>query len=188
MSIAVILLVVGLIAGLARGGKLDNLAKLEFRYPLLVFLGLTIQVASEVFAGFVPPGWRDDGRGLAILLSSYILLIAFVVINRHLPGMLFVGIGLALNLLVITLNGGMPVSIRSAEEVGIDPGVYLERAIKHRPLGPGTLLPFLADVIPLPFIRNVVSVGDVVLGVGVFLLVERSVRYQPRRLRGTSGA
>lgn len=188
MSIAVILLVVGVLAGLARGGRFENLGKLRFRWPWLVFLGLVLQISAELFAGFVFPNLRDDGRGLAILLSSYVLLIGFVIANRRVAGMLLIGAGLALNLLVIGVNDGMPVSVPAAEVAGFDPEGYLERAVKHRRMGPGTRLKFLGDIIPVPVLRNAVSIGDVVLGIGIFVMVERSIRYAPRRRRSRSGS
>lgn len=180
MSLALILLVLGLVAGLARGGKLENVTRVHFRRPWLVFVGLAFQVGAEVAALFLP-GFREGGRGLAVLALSYGLLIAFVVMNRALPGALLIAAGLSLNLLVIVLNGGMPVSLRAARAAGFDASGYLASAVKHRVQGPGTLLPFLGDVIPLPLIQKVVSVGDIVLGAGIFVLVKRLVEYRPRR-------
>jgi hypothetical protein len=186
--IAVILLVLGLIAGLARGGKLENVANLKFHYPILVFLGLGIQVTSEIYAAYALPELRNDGRGMVILVSSFVLLIAFVALNARMPGMLIVGFGLFLNILVIVLNDGMPVSLEAARVLGIDFSDYLDSAIKHRELDSGTVLAFLGDIIPIPVIDNIVSIGDVVLGVGVFVLVERAVEYKPRRRRGRFGS
>jgi hypothetical protein len=56
--------------------------------------------------------------------------------------------------------------------------------VKHKPLGSGTKLGFLGDIIPIPFIQKAVSIGDVVLGIGIFRLVEQGVRYDPRRAIG----
>lgn len=188
MSIAVILLALGLLAGLARGGKLANIGKLHFHYPVLVFVGLGIQIGAEVLAATSVPEMRDDGRGLIILVSSFALLLTFVLLNIRMPGMPVIALGLGLNLLVISLNSGMPVSLDAARTLGISFANYLDSAIKHVRLDSGTLLPLLGDIIPIPIINNIISIGDVVLGIGVFLLVERAVRYQPRRLKGRFGA
>lgn len=183
ISLSVILLVLGLIAGLARGGKLSNIAAANFERSWLVFVGLAIQISAEIYAAFVDGSLREGGRGIAILAFSYIFLIAFVVLNRRLPGAWLIAAGLGLNLLVIIPNGGMPVSLRAAAIAGFDPSSYLDSAIKHREMGPDTVLWFLGDVIPMPFIKKVVSIGDLVLGIGVFLLIERLVRYSPKRLQ-----
>lgn len=183
MSIAVILLAAGLLSGLARGGKLENISRVEFRLPWLVFIGLGIQVTAELVAAFVYPPLRNSGRGILILGISYACLIVFMSLNRHLPGWALVAGGLALNLLVISLNGGMPVSNRAAQAAGFDASDYLETAVKHRPLSDDTLLPFLGDIIPLPFIEKVVSAGDLFIGLGLFWMIERLVRYEPKRVR-----
>jgi hypothetical protein len=183
VTIAAFLLVLGLVAGLARGGKLSNLGETGFRMPWLVFAGLGIQAAAELSAASFDPKLRQGGRGIAILALSYVFLIAFVAMNRRAPGALLIGAGLALNLLVIALNGGMPVSASAVRVTGMDLHDYLARSVKHRPMGPSTLLPFLGDVIPLPFVNKIVSIGDCVIGAGIFVMVERLVRYSPKRLK-----
>jgi Family of unknown function (DUF5317) len=80
----------------------------------------------------------------------------------------------------------MPVSIDAARVAGIEPGAYLRSAVKHREMLPGTPLGLLGDVIPIPFLRTVVSIGDVVLSAGIFRLVDSLVRYAPRHLAGKS--
>ncbi|MGI8426142.1 MAG: DUF5317 family protein [Actinomycetota bacterium] len=181
ISLSVILVALGLLAGLARGGKIGNITVTRFRLAFLVFAGLGIQTAAELYAAFGDRAFRDDGRGLAILGISYALLIIFVAANIRLPGALLIGLGLALNLAVIIPNGGMPVSLRAAAAAGFNPSGYLESAVKHRELGPATRFPFLADIIPLPVLRKVISPGDIVQGLGIFFLVEGLVRYNPKR-------
>lgn len=180
MSLALILLVLGLVSGLVRGGRLANIGRAQFRYPGLVFAGLSLQIAAELVAAFVNPAFRQGNRGVAVLVASYALLGAFVVLNRHVPGAPAIGTGLVLNIAVIAANGGMPVSVRALLVAGIDPGDYLDRAVKHREMLPGTPLGLLGDVIPIPFLRAVVSLGDIVLALGIFRLVESLVRHDPR--------
>lgn len=151
-------------------------------FPGLVFAGLTIQLIAEVWASVVDSGLRDRA-GIPILVVSYGLLIAFVVMNRKLPGAVLIGVGTVLNLVVILANSGMPVSLKAARAAGLDPSAagFLESAVKRRIMDSQTVLWFLGDWIPLPVIQTVVSIGDVVLGIGIFLLVERLMRYVPRR-------
>jgi hypothetical protein len=182
MSLALVLLVLGLASGLARGGTVSNLGRVRFRFPALVPAGLVLQVGAEVTGG---P--RPTTRGIVALCASYVLLAAFVTANRRLPGALAIGAGLVLNLAAIVANGGMPVSMEAARVAGIEPGTYLHSAVKHRELLPGTPLGFLGDVIPLPYMRTVVSIGDVVLAAGIFRLVDALVRYDPRH-RAARGA
>jgi hypothetical protein len=188
MSLALVLLVLGLVSGLARGGSVSNLGQVRIRYPALVLAGLVLQVGAEVTAG-PRPGTGSIGRmgGLVVLCASYVLLAAFVTANRRLPGALVIGVGLVLNLAAIVANGGMPVSLEAARVAGIEPGTYLRSAVKHREMLPGTPLGFLGDVIPLPYLRTVVSIGDVVLAAGIFRMVDGLVRYQARH-RAARGA
>jgi hypothetical protein len=184
VSIAVILLIAGLIAGLSRGGKLESISKVDFKHAWLVFAGLTIQVGGELTTALVFPELSEGFGGIALLALSYFLLITFVALNFQLPGMYFIGAGLALNLIVIFLNGGMPVSLDAVRAAGFEAADYLETAVKHEPFGRGTILGFLGDIIPIPIIRRAVSIGDVVLGIGIFRLVEQAVRYDPQRAIG----
>jgi hypothetical protein len=92
--------------------------------------------------------------------------------NRALPGAWLVGLGATLNSLVTFANGGMPVDPSAIAVSGKAPpsdGLHII-------LGPDTRLPFLADVLLIPVINNIYSVGDVVLAVGGFWMVFRLVR------------
>lgn len=181
LTLSLILVAAGLIAGIAQGGKISNLAKMEFRWVWLVFVGLAVQVGTEVYSIFVDPRLGEDRRGILLLASSYALLIAFLALNREKPGTPLMALGLLLNIVVIFANGGMPVSLPAARAAGFDPSGYLRASIKHQPMGPGTVLWFLGDIVPLPVLRNIVSVGDVLLGLGIFVFVQRRVGYSPRR-------
>jgi hypothetical protein len=71
----------------------------------------------------------------------------------------------------------MPVSPAALEALTGEPTTFAPG--KHRLLESGDALPWLADVIPLPLLRTVVSVGDIILAAGVGILVVTSMR--PRR-------
>lgn len=120
--------------------------------------------------------------GLLLPLSLAVFL-AFVWVNRRLPGMPVLLIGLLLNLAVITANGGwMPISPETAshlprgrppEEAAVGTRVD-EKSILLRP--EDTRLEFLADRYLLPEVlgyRAAVSVGDVFIAAGAFWLLAR---------------
>ena len=56
--------------------------------------------------------------GSAVLVGSYGLWLAFAWVNRRLPASWLVMAGLVLNILVIGVNGGMPVSASALETAG----------------------------------------------------------------------
>lgn len=164
------------LVGYARGGRLANLGHVELRHGWLVLASVLPQAAlAAVSAGDGPA----DALSVPLLLTSHAALLAFVVMNRLLPGMLLVFVGFALNAAVITANGAMPVArdallaVSAGEATTITPG-------KHRLLAEGDVLTPLADIFAIPLLRTVVSAGDIVLAAGVgILVVNLLLRHRP---------
>jgi hypothetical protein len=120
-----------------------------------------------------------------LVLASYVPLLLVVLINQRLPGMWIVGVGILMNLTVIALNNGMPVLPEAFVLAGGEIG-NLQLDAKHVLLDHSSRLPFLGDIIPMP--GSVISMGDVLLAVGLGVFVEDQLR-QPLRLfrRGAQG-
>ena len=114
---------------------------------------------------------------IALLLSSYVFLLLVVWLNRAEPGLWIASIGILMNFTVIALNQGMPVLPEAIEVAGGSADIVLDA--KHVLLDESTRLAFLGDVIPLP--RNVISLGDVFLAIGLSMFLEDQLR-QPVRL------
>ncbi|MEN3271920.1 MAG: hypothetical protein V7636_681, partial [Actinomycetota bacterium] len=102
MSFTAVALVVGVLLGIAAGGRPSNLGRRRLRLVWLLAICALLQVVAEVFD--VP-----QTAGLVMVLISYAGLALFALSNIGLVGMPVVFIGLAANLLVIGLNSGMPV-------------------------------------------------------------------------------
>jgi hypothetical protein len=108
--ILLLAVVAGLLAGLARawyGGR--HLSPLNLHLIWLVPLAFV----PQWLAFFLPATRRlvPDDLAAAILVSSQALLLIFAWFNREQPGFWALGLGLACNLLVIMLNGGlMPIN------------------------------------------------------------------------------
>jgi uncharacterized protein DUF5317 len=159
-------------------GSFQRLAQIQLRALWLLLVALAIQIALE-FVDF--PDERIDDVGFAILLASYVLIFAFCYLNRRISGMWIVSIGVALNVLVITLNGGMPTKDDVKERNGAEVHVPIERTVKHKPRESDDVLPYLGDVITAPGIPNQqFSVGDIVIGIGVVEICFEESR-RPRR-------
>jgi hypothetical protein len=169
--VIITLLVAAIVAGVAvlRGGSLERLSETEFRWPLLVAAGLGLQVGVELWS----PGWLNDELGLAVLLASNAFVAAFLFANWKLPGIAIAAVGMTLNVIVIAANGAMPVSQRALERAGWDgsDASATDFDNKHELLDDSTKVPWLADVIPLPYLRTIISLGDVVLVIGIARLV-----------------
>jgi hypothetical protein len=118
------------------------------------------------------------------------LLAIFVWQNRRLPGMWLVGLGLLANWAVILANGGhMPITFEALVAAGKGNLVSTPTAGtlvfgSKDVLLPGieTRLGFLSDifVIPPPFpIPTVFSVGDALIALGMFGLVQHALGKRP---------
>ena len=135
---------------------------------LIAYLPATRQLFADWFAS-------------ASLVVSLILFFVFAWLNRHLPGMPILIIGLLLNFVVIIANGGwMPISPQTANLLaGKDVlrfmnlgGRFGEKDILL--LTQNTHFEFLADRFLLPAwlpYKTAFSLGDILIGFGAFWLL-----------------
>ena len=173
---------------LIRGGRADRLASFPFRHLWLVFAAFGVQLVLHV-------GWFTRlavVRAAAPYLypSAYYLLLLCFVLNRRAPGVIWLAAGSLANLAVITLNGGkMPVDGQALVAMGCQAWRDLfasGRSLTNTLVTQTTRLPWLADVLvgSPPFPRpTLFSAGDVLLAVGVFVLVQKTM-VPDRRSRG----
>lgn len=168
-------LIVGLLAGWARGGQLVAIGAARIRLLWLAPIALGAQLILARAIGLDVPWWLWP-----VHAGSYALLVIMVTGNRYLPGIPVIAAGLLMNAGVILANGGlMPqgpetVQLRHAGEV-IAFG-------QHIPRTKGVLLPraatrlwWLSDHIVLPTGRGrpmVVSPGDLLLAAGLAVTVQ----------------
>lgn len=181
----IIFTLIGLVAALATGGSTDRLAATRFRHPWLVFAGLVLQVAVQTVARPL----LDRPSALLLLLVSMGLIAVFLLLNLKLAGMALAAAGLVLNIVVIAANGAMPVHVPSAEAAGI-PISSEEGGVKHEVMDDSSRLPWLGDAIAVPLFKTVISLGDVLLALGLALFVYRAARGAAgrRSITGASGS
>jgi hypothetical protein len=166
MVIVLLVATAAVALGLARGGSLDTLASTPLRWVWLLFGGLGLQVAAAVWS----PAWFTRPWALLVIVVSNLAILLFIAANRRMPGMLVADLGVALNLLVIVVNGAMPVSAEAARHAGVETAP-VSVALKHEPMTDATALSWLADVVPLPGVGEVLSIGDLLLAAGIARLV-----------------
>lgn len=171
MFVALIITTSVLIA-LARGGRLTNVTHIPLRFLSLLFVPLLLQAIAFSPIGEV----RILELPLAQLLYSASLGLTALALwlNRHLPGVVWIALGLLLNFVVISLNGGfMPVAPRAREFAALPPLTGRDKNIV--PMTDSTLLPWLADILPLPaFVpfANVFSAGDLLIVIGAVIFTQ----------------
>lgn len=182
-----ILIFLSLIAAFARGGSLRALENLNPRHLWLFFIPLALQLVA-----FSPLGTSAQYGGTlvkAVYLASMALAALALALNRHLSGLVLVAAGLALNFLVIALNGGlMPVSSAAREFAGLP--LLTGPDMNVTPMTPETVLPWLGDILPLPAWMpraNVFSLGDVLIAAGGVIFVQKAL-VQPGVKPGESRA
>jgi hypothetical protein len=116
-----LILITGLLAGLAAGLLISRWQKRSWTVPPLRAIWLVIIAFLPQYFIFYLPATRalvPDGWVAAGLITSQILLLVFCWLNRHFAGAGLLAIGLALNWLVIAANGGfMPISPQTASHL-----------------------------------------------------------------------
>ena len=181
LRLAIIVLVI--VVALLRGGSLRNLAALQLRWLPLVIAGFVLQLL--IFTPFAHSPLVAFAT-VPIYVLSMILLVIWVAANWRIPGMALIAIGLALNVIAITANGGhMPVSPESARYAGTIGNYSSEGAfVANNSIATQANVRFwpLTDIIAIPQqvpFANVLSIGDVLLTIGVGSLCYRTIRRAP---------
>lgn len=176
----VYIIIISIIVGLLRNGKLSSLSQISLKRIELIVLACLIQ-GGLIFLGPKKVKFVLDYSSYMII-SSYIVLLLVVWYNKILKGINFIALGIIFNFIVIVANGGhMPVLLSSLYKAGLnDFALVLKEGIyvTHTLITEKTLFGFLADVIPLspPFPDpSVVSVGDFLMFYGVFSLIQNAM-------------
>jgi hypothetical protein len=178
MNLTVVAVAAGLVLGLLAGGRPRHLASHRFRWWVLLVPGFGLQVAADRIL-------HGPAAYLAMLLGPTCLLVVLAR-NALLVGVGVVAVGVAANLAVLAVDDGMPVQHRAMVEAGIvSPGAHLFTVAGHRHhlQGPTDHLVVLDDRIPIRPEHQVVSIGDLILAVGVADVVFHLLRPPSGRRR-----
>ena len=168
-------IILAIVIGYILKGRLKNLINLKFQYVSLIIVGFLLErllnlLIQQQFIKISPITYVLD-------LIMYGLIFTFIILNTRYKELIIMGVGFLLNALVIFTNGGaMPVSGSALETMGVvgglvDKGLY---AMMHE----GTRLKILADIIPIHLSRIgfVISIGDIILCLGMMILIIRGMK------------
>ena len=156
------------------GGRLSRLAQIRLRFTFVLVTALVAQILiTEVITGASRP------LLIGLHLASYAEIACVVWVNRAIPGIVLIGVGALSNGVTIALNDGtLPASRQALESAGfsVGPSNFANSGVVAHPV-----LSQLGDIVAtpawLPF-RNVISVGDVLILLGAFVLVHSVGRSQ----------
>jgi hypothetical protein len=162
----------GFLLGLLLLGRPSGLATVRIAWAPLIVLGLLVQVV--LFTDPVPGVVGE--LGAPIYVASNLVVLAAILVNVRIPGMSVVALGAGCNQLAIIANGGyMPASAAALAAQGRVPlDGYSNSALLADPA-----FPFLTDIIALPTwlpFTNIISVGDVLIGLGIALTIALAMR------------
>jgi len=178
MFLSTILL--ALVIGALMGGGLPRLADLKLRWAILLIVALALRlgagyVGEAGIAPGIPLGWA--------YIAAYGLIFAWLWANWRVPGLQVASVGIGANMAAVLANAGqMPIWSAAFFTAG-----FTEADIANDPfhtiLEVDTVASFVArgglfgDVIPLPvpIIRDVISIGDVLLALGIFWAIVYSM-------------
>ncbi|MBN1461368.1 MAG: DUF5317 domain-containing protein [Armatimonadetes bacterium] len=171
--------VLAVLIGLLVGGRLTRLPELALRAVWVFITAAVVQIGLLVIAakGVALP----NGVAPALYVVSFALVLLGLWLNRRLPGVWLVLLGVLMNFVVIVANGGsMPVdrdlAVRAGDEklvAMLDSPDYVghmpaTESTRLRPLGDVLRLPML---IPRPRFFSPGSMGDVLITVGACWLI-----------------
>jgi MFS family permease len=187
MLIFLVAMLIGGVLGLLAGGRIDHLANIRLRWVGVLLVGLALRFATGAAID------RDiepvQSARLILYDLAFVLVLAALWRNRTYPGLSLAFVGVALNLVAITVNAGyMPVWTPSlvaagfpADEsfssfhVNLPAQADVDFVLRAGPFG---------DIIPIaiPFIRNVASIGDVFLAGGLAFFLFATIVRTPSEL------
>ncbi len=171
-------LIVGIAVGLFRGGSVKKLKTAQIRMPALLILAFLIQVLVS-FMLLAGSSFFINQR-LIFYALSYGLLFAALFTNLNSKAVWLIVLGSLLNFAVIFLNGGtLPIAVEALEKAGFNNRLELIQAgrlVQYQLTeGSGSWLAFLGKRLTPPAIypiRQVFSIGDVLISLGVFLWIQ----------------
>jgi MFS family permease len=173
-------IVLALIAGALAGGGLPRLADLKLRSIWILGLALALRFG----AGLLRQG--DVGVALPLgtaFIAGYVLIFVWLWSNWRVPGLQIAAVGIVLNTLAVALNSGqMPIWSAAFTAAGFTPAALVDDPF-HFVMTAGSVADFVSrggifgDVIPIPIpvIRDVVSIGDTLIAAGIFWAIVYSM-------------
>lgn len=174
--ILVYLLVLAVVVGYLRGGRLNGYLQKPLKGIFLPVAGFVIEYSFAWLPNILP---APPLRWLWIMVvAEYLCLFTFLFLNRDERAFWLVALGTATNFIAMTAHQmRMPVSpaiFEFSSLSGFVGRVQSGELIEYVLVGWNSPLWWLGDCIPIPWgVPGVASVGDFLMGIGLFWWVLR---------------
>lgn len=182
-------ILLGLIIGFIRNGSFQNFMNAKFKGWIMAPIAFIVFLAPYIMALL----------GIEIANPSILPFIGMVVcaliliVNHDKRGVKLILIGTALNLIVMGLNGfKMPVATEGILSTSLSPfanSVSQGDIINYSVMPSGDLISkvlgksiFLPEGYPL---NRILSVGDIIISLGIVLLIQEEMRFHVKKLKNT---
>lgn len=168
----VLLLAVSVLIGLLRGGSVSRLSQVKVSHAWLVVVSFLVQFGAI---------FLDQRYVYIIDILTYVAILAFAILNRKRIAILVILIGVIMNFSAMLTNGGrMPVYIPDAKLIAPNaiPSLVAGTYGKQIAMSAHTHLNFLGDLFYLgsPYPNpTLLSAGDLVIFVGIFLFIQQAM-------------
>lgn len=151
-------LFLSLIVGKIRGGQMDRIKNMKIKKAYLFILAFAIECLLS-FA-YIKSFTMVERYGLYLYLISYLLFLVGYIFNiRHL-WLNVIAFGILLNIIAIFVKGGkIPIFLQAL------PLVEMPEAI--------------VPLIPPYLFAKAISIGDIVIALGIFFLIQQSMKKKP---------
>ena len=166
--IALIAVAAGLLFGALGGGSPRGLATVRLRFQISILVLFVIQgVARGRLLSTVA-----SGSGMFVWVAASTILVVLLRASFRQTGVMVVAAGVLLNVLVVLANSGMPVLAGGSSQL-LAKGAVARSSGFYEVATSSTLGLVVGDVIPLEVVGQTyyLSVGDVLLGVGVAVAI-----------------
>jgi hypothetical protein len=180
---------IGVLAGYVLGGRLAGLATVRLRALWLLWVATGVQ-ASQYYLHPVRE-FLENRLGLPMLAIVFALVALWLGVNLSQPhgpplriAIVVILLGALSNGAAIVANGRMPYSTGAARVAGLPTDTVTP---KNEPGHEETRVAFIGDVVPVPFLRKVISPGDVLISLGMVTAIAAAMRRRRSRSRRAVG-
>ena len=173
-------MIISIIIGKMRKGKIDNIGYLNINKWYIFFIAFAIKIISILVVTRTEGSVSNflDINFSYIHIFIYLLFLIALFLNISEKGFKFVFAGSLLNFIPMVFNKGkMPISINALKFSKLYTQLALldeGRIMTHSLIEKGTKFWILADIIPIPkpyLFPKIISIGDILLAIGLYMII-----------------